>query len=137
MQHTTTQPRMAAITQQTIMNKSHFFLALAAFGVVNILMGLMSLVSAIIPFSSTSILILAGTNIADAVFELFLGVLILASCRAFTKGKSLALWLYSASILMEILYKLLMGSPINYVFVGFGAFMVWQLLKFRQQWEAL
>lgn len=135
MQHSTTQPRIAAITHQTIINRSLFAVAIAVFGILSLLAGVFRLVSAIIPFLSTSILTLASPTATDAIFELFLGVLILISSRAFVKGKFLAVWIYGATVLMDGLYKLIMGYPLNYLFTGFGLFMIWQMLKFRDQWE--
>ena len=137
MQHSTTQPRIAAITQQTIINQALFVIAIAVFGVLSLLAGVIRLVSAIIPFLSTSIFTLATPTITDASFELFLGVLILISSRAFAKGKFLAVWIYSTSIVMDGLYKLIMGYPLNYLFMGFGLFMIWQMLKSRDQWETV
>ena len=137
MQHSTTQPRIAAITQQTIINKALFVIAIAVFGVLSLLAGVIRLVSAIIPFLSTSIFTLATSTITDASFELFLGVLILISSRAFAKGKFLAVWIYGTSIVMDGLYKLIMGYPLNYLFMGFGLFMIWQMLKSRDQWETV
>lgn len=135
MQHSTTHPRITAITQQPVINKSIFVIALAIFGILNILIGLIGLVSVIIPFLSESILTLAGTTIPNALFDLFLGGLILASSKAFAQGKIVAIWVYGASILLDILYKLMVGYPLNYVFIVFGLFLIWQLLKFMDQWK--
>jgi hypothetical protein len=117
------------------MNKSFFVIALAVFGVLNTLIGLIGLVSVIIPFLSESILALAGTTIPNALFDLFLGGLILASLRAFAQGNMAAIWIYGASILLDSLYKLMMEYPLNYVFIVFGLILIWQLLRFRDQWK--
>ena len=135
MQHSTTHPRITAISQQPVFNKPIFGIAIAAFGILNFLVGVIGLVSVIIPFLSSSILTLAGTTLTNALFDLFLGTLILASSTAFTRGKAATIWLYSASIVMDSLYKLMMGHPLNYVFIAFGLILVWQLVKFRLQWE--
>lgn len=109
--------------------------ALGAFGILNILVGTIGLVSAIIPFLSTSMLTLASTTVTNALFDLFLGGLILASSRAFARGQIVTIWLYSASIVIDSLYRLMLGYPLNYVFVAFGLLLIWQLIKFRNQWE--
>jgi hypothetical protein len=117
------------------MNKSIFVIALAVFGVLNTLFGLIGLVSVIVPFFSESVLALAGTTTPNALFDLFLGGLILASWRAFAQGKIAAVWVYGASIFLDSLYKLMMGYPLNYVFIVFGVILIWQLLKFKDQWK--
>ena len=137
MQHTTTQPRIAAITQRPLMNRPLFLVALAGFGIISIVSGVFGLVSALIPFLSTSMLALAAPTLFDAVFQLFLGGLILASAAAFNQGKILAVWIYGASIFIDSVYKLKLGDPLNYVFLAFGVLLIWQLLKFRDHWESL
>jgi hypothetical protein len=135
MQHSTTHPRITVIPRQPVFNKSILGIAIAAFGILNVLVGVIGLVSVIIPFLSTSILTLAGTTLSNALFDLFLGAVILGSFRAFTQGRPAAIWLYVASLAIDLLYKLVMGYPVNYVFIGFGVLLIWQLLKLRAQWE--
>ena len=135
MQHSTTHPRITAIKQQPVINKSIFVIALAVFGVLNTLIGLIGLLSVIIPYLSESILALAGTTVPNAIFDLFLGGLMLASSKAFSQGRIAAIWIYGASIFLDSLYKLMTGYPLNYVFIVFGLFLIWQLLKFRDQWK--
>ena len=45
------------------------------------------------------------------------------------------LMLYGGSILLDILYNLATGNPLNYLFIGFGLLLVWQILKFRNRLE--
>jgi len=135
MEFSTTQPKIAAIAYQPVLKKSAFVAGLAIFGVFNTLAGIISLVSAIILFSDASMPSLASAMLTDAAYKLSLGALIIASSRAFTKGKFLSIWLYAGSILLDSLYNLITGYPLNYIFIGFGLLLIWQILKFRNELE--
>ena len=74
--------------------------------------------------------------LADAAVSMIIGTLIIASSRAFAKGKLLAIWLLGGSILLDNLYGLIMGYELHYIFMGLGFLVIWQMLKFRKQWEA-
>ena len=133
MEFSTTQPRIAAIPHPQVLNKSAFVAALAIFGVFKTLAGIISLVTAIILFSNAALPGLANNMFLDAAREFTLGALILASSRAFVKGKFLCIWLYAGSIMLDSLYNLVAGYPLNYVFMGFGLLIIWQILKFKDQ----
>ena len=135
MEYSTTQQRIAAIGHQPALKKSTFVAALALFGVFSALAGAISLASAIILSSGVSGSGLANTLLTDTVYEFSLAALIFASARTFTRGKILSVWLYGSSILLDILYNLATGNPLNYLFIGFGLFLVWQILKFRNRLE--
>jgi len=128
MEYSTTQQRIAAIGHEPVLKKSTFVFALAIFGVFSALAGIMSLVTAIMLPSDTSLW-------TDAVYGFSLAALIFASARTFTRGKILSVWLYGGSILLDILYNLATGNPLNYLFIGFGLLLVWQILKFRNRLE--
>ncbi|HUE99956.1 MAG TPA: hypothetical protein VMN99_11935 [Anaerolineales bacterium] len=134
MEHSTTQPRIAAITYQPVLKKSTFVIALAVFGGISILAGIISLISAIVLLSNAFMPSLASTMFTDAAFDLALGALLLASSRAFAKGRILAIWLYGGSILIDSLYNIMMGYPLHYVFMGLGLLLIWQMLKSKDKW---
>ena len=138
MQHITTQPRITAITQthQSVFKKSTFVIGLAGLGGIAILAGIISLISAMILISNASMPGLSSTMLTDAAVVMTIGTLIIASSRAFAKGKMLAIWLYGGSILLDNLYGLLMGYQLHYIFMGLGFLVIWQMLKFRKEWEA-
>ena len=138
MQHITTQPRITAITQthQSVFKKSTFVIGLAGLGGIAILAGIISLISAMILISNASMPGLSSTMLTDAAVVMTIGTLIIASSRAFAKGKILAIWLYGGSILLDNLYGLLMGYQLHYIFMGLGFLVIWQMLKFRKEWEA-
>lgn len=138
MQHTTTQPRITAITQthQFVFKKSTFVIALSVLGGISILAGLISLVSAIILVSNAAMQGLASTILTDAAIDMIIGIWMIASARAFAQGKMLAIWLYGGSILLDGLYSLIMGYELHYIFMGLGLLLIWQMLKFRKEWEA-
>jgi len=138
MQHTTTQPRITAIiqTHQSVFKKSTFVIGLAGLGGLAILAGIMNLISAMILISNTSISGLSSTMLTDAVATMITGTLIIESSRAFAKGKMLAIWLLGGSILLDNLYGLIMGYELHYIFMGLGFLLIWQMLKFRKDWEA-
>ena len=128
MEYSTTQQRIAAIGHEPVLKKSTFVFALAIFGVFSALAGIMSLATAIMLPSDTSLW-------TDAIYGFSLAALIFASARTFTRGKILSVWLYGGSILLDILYNLATGNPLNYLFIGFGLLLVWQILKFRNRLE--
>ena len=138
MQHTTTQPRMTAITQthQSVFKKSIFVIGLTGLGGIAILAGLMSLASAIFLISTAAMPGFSSTMLTDAAVSMTIGTLIIASSRAFVKGKMLAIWLLGGSILLGNLYSLIMGYQLHYIFMGLGFLVIWQMLKFRKEWEA-
>lgn len=138
MQHTTTQPRITAIihTHQSVLKKSTFVIGLAGLGGLAILAGIISLTSAMILISNASMPDLSSTMLTDAAASMTVGALVIASSRAFAQGKMLAIWLLGGSILLDNLYGLLMGYQLHYVFMGLGFLVIWQMLKFRKEWEA-
>lgn len=133
MDHSTTHPRIVPIlvTHPSAPKKSIFVIALAFFGICSILSGIINIVlslSTISPF-------LAGNIAIEIGYEVGLGVLILISTKTFAGGKVFSIWLYGASLIIDCLYHTLMGNPVNYLFVGFGVLLVWQILKFRSELE--
>src|SRR5688500_3039223 len=137
MQHTTTQPRITVITQahQSVFKKSTFVIAIAVFGGMSILAGVISSVSAIVLLSEAPMSGMVNSVLADVAFDFILGALIIASLRALTQGKMLAVWLYGSSLLIDSFYSLVMGYPMNYIFMGFGLLLIWQMVKYRAELE--
>jgi hypothetical protein len=137
MQHTTTQPRIAAITHthQSVIKKSTFVIALLALGSMSILAGVISSVSAIVLLSEVPMSGMVNSVLADIVCNFILGALIFASWKALAQGKMLAVWLFGSSLLIDSFYSLVMGYQLNYVFVGFGLLLIWQIVKYRSELE--
>ena len=136
MENSTTHPRIVPITRtiyRSVPKKSTFLFALAFFGIGSILYGIVSLVSAIILFSNGTAP--ASSMWIEPVYELSMGTFILLSSRVFTKGKVLSVWLYGSCIFVDSLYHLVIGYPLNYLFVGFGILLIWQILSFRSELE--
>ena len=133
MEFSTTQQRIAAIGHQPVLKKSTFVIALAIFGAFSALAGLISLTTSITLSSGAMMPGSAESMLGDAVYEFFLAALIFASSRAFTKGKMLSVWLYAASILVDSLYNMATGYPLNYLFIGFGLLLIWQILRFKDR----
>ena len=138
MQHTATQPKITVLTQtrQSVFKKSTFVISLAVLGGITILAGIVSLVSAIILLSNASLPSLANTMLTDAAVDTTIGALIIASSRAFAKGKFLAIWLFGGSILLDSLYSLLRGYELHYILIGLGILFISQMLKFKKEWGA-
>ena len=137
MQHTTTQPKITAITQthQVVIKKSTYVIPLAVFGGMSILAGVISLVSVTVLLSNVVMPSLVNTILTDVAFDFILGALIIASSRAVARGKMLAVWLYAGSLLMDGFYSLVMGYPLNYIFMGIGLLLIWQMVKYRAELE--
>lgn len=131
MDNSTTHPRIVPIQQSYPLVSKKFILALALafFGVCSLLSGIINLVlllSAAFPYP-------ASTASIQIPYELSFGVLILVSARGFARGKFLSVWLYAASMIIDSLYHAFMGYPLNYLFVGFGIFLIWQIHQFRNE----
>ena len=137
MHYTTTQPRITAITKQSVLKKSTFVFALAGLGGLTILAGMVSLVSAIILFSNAALPNLSNTLLSDAGMDIVIGLLMVTSSRAFAKGSFLAVWFCGGSLLVDSMYSLIKGYPIHYIFIALGGLIIWQMLKFRKDWETL
>lgn len=137
MQHTTTQPRITTITQthQLVIKKSTYIIALAVFGGMSILAGVISLISAIVLLSNAAMPSLVNTILTNVAFDFILGALIIASSRALAQGKMLAVWLYGISLLVDSFYSLVMGYSPNYIFMGLGLILIWQMVKYRAELE--
>ena len=135
MEYSNTQQSIAAISHQPVLKKSTFVFALAIFGVFSALAGIISIATATTLSSNGSVPGLANTMLIDAVYEFSLAALIFASARGFTKGNMLSVWLYAGSIILDILYSIVTGNPLNYLFIGFGLLLIWQILKFRNKLE--
>jgi len=136
MQQTTTQPRITVIPNQSVFKKSTFVIALAVLGGLTFLGAIISLVSAITLFSNASLPALSRSILSDAVVDMIVGTLMLASSRAFAQGKILTVWFLGASILVDSLYSFIRGYELHYLFIGLGCLFIWQMLKFKKEWEA-
>lgn len=137
MQHTTTQPRITATTNQSVFNKSVFVIALAVLGGMSLLAGIISLISAIILLSNAAMPGLSTTLLSDAGMDIVTGLLMVTSSRAFAKGKFSAVWFCGGSMVVDSFYSLSKGYPLHYIFIALGCLFIWQMLKFRTNWEAL
>ena len=78
---------------------------------------------------------LSSTILTNAAVDLIIGIWIIASSKAFAQGKMLAIWLYGGGILLDSIYSLIMGYELHYIFIGLGSLLIWQMLKFRAEWE--
>jgi len=138
MQHTTTQPRITVRpqTRPSTFKKYTFVIAIGVLGGLTILAGIVSLVSGIALFSNVALSGLARSMLIDAVLDITVGALMLASLKAFDKGKMLAVWLYAGSLVLDSLYSLIRGYELHYILLGLGFLLIWQMLKFRSEWEA-
>jgi len=133
MQHTTTQPRIAAITHLPDVKRSTFVVALAVSGVAGMLAGLINFLSLTVWLSAAPMPILVNTGPIDVAFDITLGALIITSSWVLAQGRMLALWLYGGSILLDIFFNLAMGYPLNYLFIGFGLLLTWQTADYRKK----
>lgn len=135
MQHTTTQPRITAITPQLVVKKSTFMIAVAALGSMSILAGIISSVSAIVLLSEAPMSGMVNSVLADVTCNFILGTLLMSSWRALAQGKMLAIWLFGSSLLIDSFYSLVMGYTLNYVFLGFGLLLIWEMLRHKVELE--
>jgi hypothetical protein len=136
MQHTATQPKITVITNQSVFKKSTFVIALAVLGGLTILGAIVSLASAIILLSNASLPALSRSILSDMAVDMMVGMLLIASSRAFAQGKFLTIWLLGGSILVDSLYSLIRGYELHYLFIGLGCLFIWQMFKFKKEWES-
>ena len=136
MQHITTQPKITVITNLFAFKKSTFVIALAVLGGLTLLGAIISLVSAIILLSNASLPTLSRSILSDVAVDMIVGTLMIASSRAFAQGKILTIWFLGSGILVDSLYSLIRGYELHYLFVGLGCLFIWQMLKFKKEWEA-
>jgi len=137
MEYSNTQQRIAAIGYRPVLNKSTFVVALAVFGVFSMVAAIVSITSALVLLSNATLPNPFSSVWIEIVYQLGLGALILTSAWVFAKGKFLSVWLYGASLAIDSLFHLMMGNPLNYLFVGFGFLILWQILKYRRELELL
>jgi hypothetical protein len=136
MQHTTTQPRIIVITNQSVFKKSTFVIALAVLGGLTILGAIVSLASAILLLSNASLPALSRSILSDVAVDMIVGTLMIASSRAFAQGKILTIWFLAGTILVDSLYSLMRGYELHYLLIALGFLFIWQMLKSKKEWEA-
>jgi len=137
MQHTATHPRITVVAKQSVFKKSVFIFALAGIGGITVLSGILNSISAGLLISNAALPALSHAMLIDALIDVVNGGLLIASSRAFSRGKILAIWLYGSSILLDTLYSLIMKYPLHYISIALAGLLIWQMLKFRKEWEAL
>jgi hypothetical protein len=49
----------------------------------------------------------------------------------------LSVWLLGGSILLDCVYSLIRGYELHYLLMGLGFLFIWQMLKFKKEWEIL
>jgi hypothetical protein len=113
--------------------KGTYVKGLAVIGVIEFLLGAISVISA-----STFISAYPGVGsvtLKNGIFNIVLGILTFICSRMLKNGKALAIWVYSATILINVAYEIAMGHKFPYFSMLFGAFITWQLLTFKKEWE--
>lgn len=118
---------------QQKVEKGTYVKGLAVIGVIEFLLGAISAISA-----STFISAYPGVgsvSLKNGIFNMVLGILTFICSRLLKNGKALAIWLYSATILINVAYEIAMGHKIPYFSMIFGVFITWQLLTYKKEWE--
>jgi hypothetical protein len=118
-------------SHQPVSKKFIFVIAIAFFGVCSVVSGVINLAFSLNGGSPGP----AGIALIQTGYELSMGVLILVSAWMFARGKFLSVWLYGACMLIDSLYHVSFGYPLNYLFVGFGVFLIWQILQVKDGLE--
>jgi hypothetical protein len=118
---------------QPKIEKGAYVKGLAVVGIIAFLLGLISTISA-----STFISAYPDVGIVSlkkGIFNIVLGILTFICSRLLKNGKALAIWLYSSTVLLNVVYEIAMGHKLPYFSMLFGAFITWQLLTFKKEWE--
>lgn len=98
-------------------------------GVLSVAAGVINLFAALTPSLAPE------TSLADGLFNISMGVLLVICSRLLTKGKALAIWLFGTTILYSIGYSYAIGRGINYLIALASAFIIWQLLSLKKKGE--
>jgi len=104
---------------------------LAGIGAIQILLGVLNITSSSIYISSYPGL--GYITLYNGILSVVLGVLALISSRMLRNGSTASIWLYGASILLNIIYNIVMGHKLPYFSVFAGAFIIWQLWTFKRE----
>jgi hypothetical protein len=116
------------------LKKSILVTGLAAYGAINLAVGLLGVLAAKL-FLSTYHSASAEAMLLDSLFNIIFGVLILISAWVLVQGKVLAVWLYGAGILLASVYSITMKHGLNYFFIGLALLFIWQMLRLKNEWE--
>ena len=108
---------------------------LAVLGVIYLLLGAFSLLSAASLFLRSSFLSLANTMLLDGVSDIFFGALLFFSSKALSKGKVMGIWLYIGAVLIDSIYGIATGHNLNYFLIGFALLFIWQMFKWKNSWN--
>jgi len=115
------------------LNKSTLSKGLAIVAVIGLLTGTANLISATGLLLRSTYRNLGNAMLVDGIFDVIIGLLILAASRAVAKGRTLAIWLYGASILVDSAFNIAMNRPMNYVFIGLGLLFIWQMFRLKNE----
>lgn len=116
-------------------NKGAFVNGLVILGIIEIVSGVLSVLSA-----STFLTDYPDTGnmaLRNGIFDMVLGVLIFVSSRMLKNGKALAIWLYGSTILLNVAYETAISHKLPYFSVVFGALITWQLFNNKEEWNLL
>jgi hypothetical protein len=113
--------------------KEGYVKGLAFIGIIEFLLGMISAISASTFISSYPEV--GNVSLKNGIFNMVLGVLTFICSRMLKNGKVLAIWLYSATILLNVAYEISMGHKLPYFSILFGAIITWQLLILKKKWK--
>ena len=74
-------------------------------------------------------------RLADAIFNIVLGVLVLLCSRVLKNGRSLVILLYGGTVLLSIGYSFAVGRGFNFVMAAIGLIFIWQLTSLKLKGE--
>ncbi|MCE5208700.1 MAG: hypothetical protein LLG42_10380 [Chloroflexi bacterium] len=113
--------------------KSSLFLNLMR---VMVIAGVLSVVAGIINlFAAQTQSLAPKTSLADGLFNIGMGVMLVICSRFLTKGKSLVIWLFGATILGSVVYSYAMGRGANYIIALAGGYVLVQLYNLKKNKE--
>ena len=118
---------------QQKLEKDTFVKGLVAIGIIQLIVGVLGIISASAFISSYPDL--GNVSLKNGIFSMVLGTLTFICSRLLKNGKALAIWLYSATILINVAYDIAMGHKFPYFSILFGTFITWKLLTFKKEWE--
>lgn len=103
--------------------------------VILTVMGLFTILSAIISLVGALLGSVSGILMEDVIFNIVFGALVFLAARVLARRKVMGLWIFTGSILLSLAYELIMNRGLNYIVLLFGALVAWQLLSLQKRGE--
>jgi hypothetical protein len=105
-------------------------------GILDLLSGSLNLFNAYNSFAAQYINEnIKNTFVTNGIYEIVMGIIFIVIAQLLRKGKLLAIWLYSLTIVIIVVYHMVMGYKFPYFQIIFGALTIALLLELKKNGE--